>query len=147
MKRIIQFVACDGSKFNSESDCVKHENKIHEIKKIMSTLNQITSECDFLNGGGYVMQDIPTVEKAMVRIAEMAGIEKKPEFINNPFSCRFGIIGRIIDDSGDSDLWRAWGRFMNMDYIGREWGQRYYAQNPEQGRQKDLTNRALKETA
>lgn len=137
MQAITKIQAVDGKLFDNEADCVKHEKMIEEIKATMSTLNPIPTDCEFSNGDGFIRQDISTVSKAMVHIADIAGIEKRPEFINDPFACRFGIIGRFIDDGGNAHLWRAWSRFMNMDHLGREWGQSYFARNPEKGKQKD----------
>lgn len=137
MQAITKIQAVDGKLFDSEADCIKHEKMIEEIKSVMSMLNPVPTDCEFLNGDGFVQQDISIVSKAMVRIVDIAGIEKRPEFINNPFACRFGIIGRFIDDSGNANLWRAWSRFMNMDHLGREWGQSYFARYPEKGKQKD----------
>ena len=137
MQAITKIRAVDGKLFDNEADCIKHEKMIEEIKHTMSTLNTIPTDCKFANGDGFIQQDISTVSKAMVRIADIAGIKKKPEFINDPFACRFGVIGRFIDDGDNVHLWRAWSRFMNMDYLGRELGQSYFARNPEKGKQKD----------
>lgn len=137
MQVITKIQAVDGKLFDTEADCIKHEKIIDEIKDAMSTLNPIPTDCDFSNGGGFIQQDISVVSKAMVRIVEIAGIEKKPKFTNDPFSCRFGVIGRCIDDGGNPDIWRAWSRFMNIDNLVREWGQSYFARNPEKGKQKD----------
>lgn len=137
MQAITKFQAVDGNLFDNENDCAKYENMIEEIKAVMSTLNPVPTDCEFSNGNGFIKQDISTVARAMVRIVEIAGIEKKPEFENDPFACRFGIIGRFIDDGGNIHLWRAWSRFMNMDHLGREWGQSYFARNPAEGKQKD----------
>ena len=40
---------------------------------------------------------------------------------------RFGIVGRILDDSGDVDLYKKWNRFMCIDEEYREWSQPHYA--------------------
>lgn len=40
---------------------------------------------------------------------------------------RRGIIGRIIDDSGNKELYESWNRFMRIDDKYREWEQPYYA--------------------
>lgn len=137
MQAITKIQACDGKLFDNEADCVKYEKTIAEIKDVMSTLKPVPTDCDFSNGDGFIQQEIPTVANAMVRIVEIAGIEKKPEFINDPFACRFGIIGRFIDDGGNTHLWRAWSRFMNMDHLGREWGKSFFAHHPEEGKQRD----------
>ena len=145
MQTITKIKAIDGKLFDNEEDCIKHEKMIEEIKDAMSTLNPVPTDCDFSNGDGFIQQDITTVAKAMVRIVEIAGIDKKPEFENDPFAYRFGIIGRFIDDGGNIQLWSAWSRFMNMDHLGREWGQSYFARNPAEGKQKDRAA-GIKET-
>lgn len=39
---------------------------------------------------------------------------------------RQGIIGRWVDDSGKSDLYRGWNFFMTIDESYRKWEQMYY---------------------
>lgn len=56
--------------------------------------------------------------------------------INPPAS--FGWIGRYFDDGGHNCLYEAWSRLRCIDEKGREWGQPYYALNPEKGEQKSL---------
>ena len=138
MQTVIKFKAVDGKLFDNEKDCIAHEKMIEDVKAAMSFLKPTPSDTDFKNGGGFVQQCKEVVSKAMVRIVEIAGIEKRPEFINDPFACRHGVIGRIIDDSRNNHLWTAWIRFMCMDSQYREWGQPYYARNPEEGEQKEL---------
>lgn len=139
MQAITKIQSVDGKLFDNEADCIKHEKMIEEIDVIIQTLNPVPNDCNFKNGDGYVQQDIKTVAKAMIRIVEAAGIKKKPEFIENPFACRFGVIGRIICDSDNAQLWHSWSRFMNIDNLGREWGQSFFARHPEEGKKKDLT--------
>jgi len=137
MQTITKIQAIDGKLFDDEADCIKYENMIEEIETTMSTLKPIPNDFEFQNGDGFVQQEISIVSKAMVCIADIAGVEKRPEFINDPFACRFGVIGRIIDDSDIPVLYKAWNRFMNIDRFGREWGQSYFARNPEKGKQRD----------
>lgn len=142
MEKILMFKSNDGELFKTKQKCENHETKINKIKKVMSTLNELPKKnnCNFANGDGFVRQNIEVVCKAMIDIVNIAGIKKHPDFISNPFNCRRGSIGRYIDDSGNSILYRAWYRFMCMDDECREWGQPYYAINPDKGQQIDRTN-------
>ena len=130
MKEVIKFEAFNGKIFDSKSECLQYENLLNEIKKAMGYLKPCGSHPGFNDGECYIQQNKTNIVKAMHKIVELSGIEKSPEFINDAFNCRFGIIGRIICDSDNIPLWNAWQRFMCIDHLGREWVQPYYAKHP-----------------
>lgn len=140
MREVIRYQADDGRVFESEIDCINHDETISKIDSIMSTLKPVPKDSDFSNGGGFVQQDIDTVSIAMTRIVELSNIETSKEFNANPFAYRHGNVGRMLSDNESSSLlYSAWYRFMCMDDTGREWGQPYFATYPHKGTQKNLT--------
>ena len=133
MKEVTRFEAFDGETFDTKLECSTHEKRENAIKKTMSELASRPKDSNFSNGDGYVQQDRVKVEKAMIEIVKISGIEQSPEFRKNPFACRHGIIGRYLCDGADSgSCYSAWGRFMCMDEEYREWGQPYFAVHPEE---------------
>lgn len=48
------------------------------------------------------------------------------DYLNQKIN-RFGIVGRILDDSGNRILYSIWNRFMCIDEHYREWTQPHYA--------------------
>jgi hypothetical protein len=138
MKEIKRFESEDGKIFKTEIECNKHEKLIKNIKFIMSQLEPLPKEsgCKFENGDGYIQQDKTMVNKAMIELVKLSKI-KDPDYINkdfykNPFAWRNGILGRIFSDSSDL-FYHEWIRFMRMDEQYREWGQPYFAMNPNKG--------------
>jgi hypothetical protein len=135
MKIETVYRANDGRKFKTEEECIKYESHIKEVNIIMATLNPIPSGCDFLNGEGYIQQKPAAVKKAINDLFKLGcfvtGVKAKDW---SHYS-----IGRVYDDGNYKALYRAWGRLNNIDKYSREWGQGYYAINPDKGQQFDLT--------
>ncbi len=93
----------------------------------------------FGNGSGYIQHNSDVVDKCqrsfMDYCYEVLGnkvfLEKKIH--------KQGIVGRYLDDSG-TDLYVYWHRFMCIDDKYREWGQPYFAINPDKGTQRCLND-------
>lgn len=132
------YKANDGKIFNHKNDCEKYEFKMNQIEKIMQNLPQEPDSCNFRNGGGYLQHDPEIVKKAMIEILKLSEIdfkEDKEKIFENPFSYRQSYyIGRVMTD-GNNICWSAWCRFLSMDNKYREWGQPYFALNPDKGEQ------------
>lgn len=135
MERVIlkKFKAFTGRLFDSEDECKKYESLINKINKIMNNLNPIPDDIEFQNGGGYIKQDKDKVKNAKREILEIGRkLYKTPDL-------SFGWMSRYADDSSNIELYTAWGRLSNIDIQYREWGQGYYAANPDKGIQKEWT--------
>ncbi len=132
MEEVKRFLSEDGQIFDDVYACVEHEKLINAINEIESRMpiRPKNDGCKFGNGEGYLQHEKDVIDKAMVDLLKVSDIDKeywdKPQFLDNPFSCRFGIIGRVIDDSR-SAINSLWYRFMCMDENYREYGQCYYA--------------------
>lgn len=74
-----------------------------------------------------VKEDVEEAQKNFITLVdEVLGTNYSGEEIH-----RRGIIGRVIDDSGNKDLYQTWYRFMCIDDNYKEWQQPYYAINEQ----------------
>ncbi len=126
MKKIIKYKANDGQIFDHEWLCVKYEEELKELEEILQPLGKKPDNTDFTNGDGYLQHDIATL------------VSVRNKF--NKFSINVigDFYGRRICDSDHRGLIRAWNRLECMDVNQREWGQTYYAINPNAGKQVKL---------
>lgn len=134
MKAIIKYQALDKTTFNTEEECVRYENLLNKVNKIMSKIGDKVKDksCEFGNGGGYIQHNKEIVKKAQTDITNLAIKELK---LDKDY--KFGsFIGRYIDDSGVNCIKEAYCRLQCIDNKGREWGQPYFAINPDKGVQK-----------
>lgn len=137
MEIIQKYKANDGKVFNSSDECIKYEKLFIKVDQIMKDLNPLPTEdsCRFGNGGGYIQQDKAVVEKARKEITKLGNT-----FFKQKEKWSFSMIGRLFNDSGYDCLYSAWGRLSHIDIYWREWGQGYYAYNPDKGVQKPFIN-------
>lgn len=138
MQAIQKFKADDGAEFNTETACLEYEALCAEVAEIMSTLpaRPDGDGCRFSNGEGYLRHDVAILERARVSILKIGQrfISDPPwlqQTIDNPDGCHPSWAGRLIDEACPRPVNRAWYRFSCIDKHGREWGQPYYANNPE----------------
>ena len=129
MKAITRYQADDGTVFNTEKQCLEYEKILQRVNEIMKPLGKMPDDIGFANGGGYLKHDISTVDKAKKELTE---------FGNKLFKldCDLYNIGRYME--GHDCLYRAWGRLVAIDNQYREWGQTYFALNPNKGKQVQL---------
>ncbi len=143
METITKFKAIDGTEFTSETECLKYESLIRKVDSIMALLPPTPNNdgCSFANGDGYIKHD-----KAKLRNAQIQILELCKEYIDHKWiqqtiddeSVHPSYVGRLIDDYNIRPINKAWFRFMCVDKKSREWGQPYYANNPEKGEQVQL---------
>jgi len=132
MEKVTKYKAVDGKLFKDSDECRKYEENINKVNKIMVALNPIPEDsCEFMNGEGYIKQNLKAVKKAENELFKL-GCEI---FKLKPSQWGKYSIGRVFDDSGFTFIYSAWGRLNNIDKFGREWGQGYYAINPDKGKQ------------
>jgi hypothetical protein len=131
MKKITKYQAEDGKVFNTEKECLDYEKIIAKVDAIMKPFGKRPDSCNFTNGSGFLQHNDSDVSKAKRQITDLG---------NDIFKCNanFGFIGRYFDDSGYDCLYSAWGRLSAVDNKSREWGQSYYANNPDSGKQVQL---------
>ena len=138
MQQITKFKADDGAEFNTEPACVEYEALCAEVAEVMGTLPAKPDDdgCNFSNGHGYLRHDKATLLRARVSILKIAQrfASSPPWFqqtIDDPDGRHPSWAGRLIDECCPRPVGAAWYRFMCIDKQGREWGQPYYANNPE----------------
>lgn len=135
MKRVTRYEAHDGSQFKTASEAKAHEQLIAAVAELSKLLRPVPDDADFANGHGYVQQDekqVQAYKRGLLLLAKGYGPRfaegaKTPDDVN---PC--GVVGRILDDVG-GPINTAWRRLMNMDIHYREWGQGYFALNPDKG--------------
>lgn len=138
MEIIRKFKAIDGVEFTDEQECIKYELLIDRVNSIMNTLPKHPDSCDFANGNGYLQHD-----KTSLRNAKIAILTICKEYIDHQWiqqsidddTVHPSWVGRLLSDYGIRPLDRAWNRFYCIDSELREWGQPYFALNPQKGTQ------------
>jgi hypothetical protein len=116
---------------------------IQDIIRILGDTDSLKENRDlnFSSGGGYIQHSPELVEQLAVAICKNAKLWIKgfdQHFDHRPVNRR-GIIGRIFGDYSSNDqninyLNSIWYRLMCIDESGKEWGQPYFAVNPDKGK-------------
>lgn len=139
MIKIIKYKATDGKEFDNESDCLEYENLIEEIENIMSILVIPPKKgVDFSNGCGFIQQDGEQVKEVKIKLLEIFKRYSDHQWIKQTIdndNASLSFVGRLIDDMNIRPLNSAWYRLMCIDNKFREWGQAYFALNPDKGKQ------------
>lgn len=137
MQVISKYQALDGKIFNTEKECLAYDKIVKQVKSIMKNLQDLPEDkdCRFANGKGFIKQDKTQVAIAKSKIYDL-GLKV---FKLKEKDVDFYFIGRYMNDSGYDCLYDAWGRLNNIDSKSREWGQGYYAKNPDKGVQAPYT--------
>lgn len=131
-----KYKAEDGTIFDQISKCQSYEQQCLQIDYIMAFMGLEPEDpsCRFANGGGYIQHSIEEVNKARTAIMKLG-----MAILNIKDSPGEYMIGRAFDDNNNKALYNAWKRLWCCDAQGREWGQMYYALNPEKGKQQIYT--------
>ena len=136
MKTITKYKAVDGKEFNDEKSCLDYESLISKVDLIMSSLIPTIDSTDFSNGCGFIQQDKSTVKNT--RLELLLEIKKHVDhnWIQQTIeddNIHGSWVARILGDYNINPLSKAWYRFSCIDKSFREWGQPYYALNPDKG--------------
>jgi hypothetical protein len=135
MKTITKYVANDGSEHTATDACLKRDVLCAAVDSVMSLIPPRFDDkgCNYSNGHGYWQHDADraaTVRHGLLTLAK----EHIPhrwidESLADP-SVDSSWAGRIISE-GPEPIYTAWCRIQCMDKQWREWGQTYYANNPD----------------
>lgn len=142
MQRITKFKADDGAEFDTEAKCIEYEALAAEVAEVVSILPARPDDdgCQFSNGSGYLQHDAAQLKKArdaLLRIG-MRYMTNPPWFQQTrDGEAHPSWAGRLMDEC-PRPLSRAWYRFQCCDIQGREWGQPYYANHPDEATQTRL---------
>ena len=144
MQRIQKFKADDGAEFTTEAECLEYEALCAEIAEVMATLPKRPEDdgCRFSNGHGY-LQHTPErfwpARDALLRIGNRLMPHKWFDQALADKTMHASWCGRLIDEAS-RPLSRAWDRFRCVDKDLREWGQPYYANNPDKVAPEDMVS-------
>jgi hypothetical protein len=137
METITKFKAIDGKEFTSEIECLKYELLIKRVDEIMALLPKIPKDdgCNFANGGGYIQHEKTTLRNAQIQLLEICKEYIDHKWIQQTIdeTVHSSYVGRLLGDYGIRPLENAWYRFSCVDKQYREWGQLYFATNPDKG--------------
>ena len=129
MKEIKRYKAKDDTIFDTESECIKYENLLNDVKAITNDLRPIPDDINFSNGHGYVQQNsiaYQIVRKLLLQLAKQyTDSDWVQEMINDP-SIPVRNAGRIMQEGMPSPIYSVWLRLCSMDDRFREWGQMYF---------------------
>lgn len=128
MKVITKYQAIDGREFNSEADCLQHESLLAQIEAILPL--KAPNSCEFANGGGYIQHSAQSIQKARKELIKLA--KKIDSYITEKTHITY--LMRVLDDM-NSPLTSLAIRLYCIDSQYREWGQPYFAINPDKGQQ------------
>ncbi len=92
------------------------------LDSIPSSENSIFSEVPYIQ---HIPEDVEEAQYNFIKMCVDQGVLSE-KFLHQKVH-RGGIVGRILDDSGNSDLYKMWWRFMCIDEEYREWTQPHYA--------------------
>ncbi len=139
MRQVTKYKANDGSEFTDAAECIKHERNCADADEIMSKLPTKPNTCDFSNGGGYLQHDKDTFLVVRNKFCEFAKRYTDHKWIqdtiDNGMDAHPSWVGRMIDECAPRSISKLWYRFMCVDSEFREWGQPYYADNPDKADQ------------
>ena len=149
MEAITQYKAKDGKIFDTEQKCLEYENLIDQVNLVLSKLDdpeKYKKDFDFDNGKGYIQHDPATFLDVKKEILGMISQRIDHHIIKQAYETygtnevHHSWVSRILGDYGDKlkPLHHAWYRMNCIDSKFREWGQPYYATNPEYGKQVQL---------
>jgi hypothetical protein len=87
----------------------------------------------FANGSGYIQHSPEVVEKCQKLFLQYCYEVLKQDIFLEEKVHRQGIVGRYLNDCGNN-LYTYWHRFLCTDSEYREWGQPFFAINPDKGK-------------
>ena len=140
MEKILKFKAKDGLIFDSEDKCLDYEKIVDLVELSLRNLDdseEYNKDCSFSNGSGFLQHS----EKLVIQLEkDLIDICNKYFNPKEPFERFNHYVGRLIDDSNTKCLNKMSYKLMCIDKLNREWGQPYFANNPDKGIQKCLND-------
>lgn len=143
METITKFRAYNGAEFNAEEKCRIYESNCRKADAIVSKLPERPDDLDFSNGHGFIQHDPEIFKKVRRKLLEQANDECEHKWFTQSIedeSCHPSWAHRIISEACTKNLNDAWYRILCTDFEFREWGQPYYAANPNQAHEHKKLN-------
>ena len=136
MKVLAKYVAKKTIKFAKE--CVEQNALTVQVQNIMKKITPIPKNdenCEFANGYYFIQQDLINFNKVKHKILMLIKVYVNHQWVDdtlNKKNTHFSYVAKLLDKhSNIKPLHKAWCRISNTDKLGREWGQSYFAENPE----------------
>lgn len=135
MQAITQYKAADGSIWNKAADAIARDMQHEQVTNIMARIGAKRHYSDFSRGydqNGYVQHDLITLRNIKAELIALSRLHSgylEGRTDTELMSAHPSWFHRIIDDS--SPLSNAWSRMCSIDDQGREWGQAFFAYNPD----------------
>ncbi len=142
MKTVTKYVSDDGKEFGTEEKCIEHEHLIGKLEIAFQKWPHGYNTSGFYNGEGYLnlgealfddvwdnfftlliehyLPDTTSFKDAIIQTHENKNVHS--------------ILGRFLDDT-DSPFKPYWFNFSCVDKSFRLWGQPFFANNPQKGKQ------------
>lgn len=142
MQEITKYKAEDGREFLNKGECEDHEHNCLTAFGIMSALPSRPDGCDFSNGSGYLQHDkdqLLLVRNSFLEFAKRYTTASYiQQTIDKGFDAHASRAGRVLSEALPNSIYKHWYRFETIGEDFREWGQPYYANNPDKATQKQL---------
>jgi hypothetical protein len=140
MKIITKYQAYNGTEFTDQAECEAYEARSRRADDIIALLppKPELPGCEFENGGGFLQHDRVTFLNVRRQLLELGKEEFQHSWFDQSLadeSVHPSYVARLLGDGSNKQLERAWHRISCTDKQYREWGQPYYANNPDEGKQ------------
>ena len=142
MKTVTMYEAADGSRYTKAKQATIRDMIIEKVEEAMAPLGpQFKDEgCHFANGRGWIKHDpakVKEVKRALIEVGKGPlgwwydkQLKLHGKTLDDLMTCHGSWFGRMLDGSC-APLERAWSRMCCITEDGREFGQPYYAANPD----------------
>lgn len=143
MRIFTVYEASDGARFDDESACAAHEETILRVNEIMSRIGDRPNDdgCRFSNGRGYRQHskdDVLFVQRELVKLANINGFDSHVEYtMSAKVPTGHTFMGRLMSEMASKPIANAYNRICCIDSQFREWGQPYFALNPDKAEYKE----------
>ena len=142
MKEVTRYESEDGSTWKSRQDAWRRDSMIVDVAFVDKELPPVKDAYyQFANGGGYVQRKGETVRSVHKRLLAITETlipdwfrDQREKFNTNFDDVDPSWFHRMLDGFSPP-VESAWSRLYCIDKKFREWGQPYYALNPDKGKQ------------
>lgn len=139
MKEITKWKAEDGCEFINKEECINYENLCAQVETIMSVFPKRpeNDRCSFANGNGFIQLSEKIVNNARYELLDLIATKIDHKWIkqSKKENIHPSYVSRLVNEYGIRPFCNAWSRFECIDKQWREWGQPYFANHPEEGKQ------------
>lgn len=139
MKEITTWRASDGCDFTNKTDCAAYDQLCENVIHVMAAFPPHPQHdgCNFSYGGGFMQLSEKVVTTVRCKLIDIIATKINPGSVEEfrDLKVPASSVAKFIDGNNIRPLYAAWQRLSCIDSRWREWGQPYYAINPDQGQQ------------